>query len=37
MAGFNYYFGANSRLDNDRRGATLDMPNVGNLLPCYDG
>ncbi len=36
MAGFSYHWGANSKLDNDRRGATLDTPNVGSMVTCYD-
>ncbi|MEM7632940.1 MAG: hypothetical protein AAF299_00165 [Pseudomonadota bacterium] len=36
MAGFSYHWGATSKLDSDRRGATLDTPNVATLAPCYD-
>lgn len=34
MVGLNYQFGATSMLDNDRRGATLDTPDFGNMLTC---
>ena len=37
MAGFSYTWGTPSRMDNDRRGATLDTPNVASLAPCYNG
>ena len=36
MAGFSYVWGTPSRMDNDRRGATLDTPNVASLAPCYN-
>jgi hypothetical protein len=37
MAGLSYSWGAPSKMDNDRRGATLDTPNVASLAPCYNG
>lgn len=35
MAGLSYSWGAPSKMDGDRRGATLDTPNVATLAPCY--
>ena len=35
MAGFSYHWGTNSRLDTDRRGATLDTPNAATFVSCY--
>ncbi len=37
MAGLSYNWGAPSKMDQDRRGATLDTPNVASLAPCYNG
>lgn len=37
MAGLSYNWGSPSKMDNDRRGATLDTPNVASLAPCYNG
>jgi hypothetical protein len=37
MAGLSYNWGAPSKMDGDRRGATLDTPSVATLAPCYNG
>ncbi|MGI9512406.1 MAG: hypothetical protein ACR2OL_05850 [Anderseniella sp.] len=37
IAGLSYNWGAPSKMDQDRRGATLDTPNVASLAPCYNG
>lgn len=34
MAGFTYHWGATTLLDNDRRGATLDLPAFANMITC---
>lgn len=34
MAGFTYQWGATTLLDNDRRGATLDLPAFANMITC---
>lgn len=36
MIGTSYSF-SGTKLDVDRRGATLDTPNFGNFLTCYNG